>query len=125
MATAWLQMHDFSSKELGNMSRAEMLVAFDSVDWRAERSKNSEDDPNTNCPPGFGINLGGNILHLCPYDDHNMFFHLHYEADARFIGIVPIKRKRSHYVESYPVGDAPKVITYFMLNDLRRILEIR
>ena len=118
MATAWLQRHDFSSEELGNMSKTEMLAAFDSVDWRAERSQGNEDDPNKNCPPGFGIVLGGNILHLCPYDDNNMFFHIHYETDARFFGIVPIKRKRSHYVESCPISHAPKVISYFMMNDL-------
>ena len=125
MATAWLQRYDYSSEELGDLSRTEMVAAFNSLDWPSELSQGNEDDPNANCPPGFGINQGANTLHLCPYDARNMFFHLHYEVDARFLGIIPIKRNKNHYVESHPLNNAHKVISHFVDNDLRPILEIK
>lgn len=125
MATAWLQRHDFSSIELGNFSPEGILAAFDGVDWQFELSQFDADSPDRSCPPGFGIKLGGNILHLCPFDTRNMFFHIHYEAPTRFLGIVPFRRKRSHYVESHPVRRAHRVISQFLETDLEPILGIK
>lgn len=101
-----------------------MIAAFNSQDWKGELSRVREDDPDLNCPPGFGINSGANILHLCPYDARDMFFHLHYEVDARLLGLIPITRTKSNYVESYPIDKAHNVISHFMNDDLRAILEL-
>lgn len=125
MATAWIQKHDFSAEELGYLSKNEMVVAFDSFDWPAELAHGVAGDPNATCPPGFGINRGANVLHLCPYDNENMFFHLHYKSQVKFLGIVPISRNKSHYVESYPVQNAQKIISRFMDDDLTAILGIK
>ena len=122
MATAWVQKHDFSAVELGELSKAELFAAFDKVDWRAELSRYNEDDPKACCAPGFGIILGANILHMCPNDANTMFFNLHYETETRFLFFIPMKRKKTHYVESYPLIHAHKLISHFMASDLRSII---
>ena len=125
MATAWLQRHDFSTEELGELTKTEMVTAFRGLDWAAELARSNDSDADQTWPPGFGINQGANILHLCPFDARHMFFHLHYEGDAKFLGVFPTRKKRSHYVENHPLQSAHIVISDFMDNNFAPILGIR
>ena len=76
-------------------------------------------------PQSLGINKGANCLHLCPYDTLNMFFHFDYEIDVKRLGFIKVKRKKNHYVESYPILNASKVIRHFMYDDFNSILAIK
>lgn len=82
----------------------------------------NDSDADETCPPGFGINQGANILDLCPFDARHLFFHLHYEGDAKFSGVFPSKKKRSYYVENHPLQNAHIVISDFIDNNFAAIL---
>lgn len=124
MATAWVQKYDFSCDELGELSEGELIAAFEAVDWPLALSKVDVDNPNACCPPGFGINAGPNILHLCPEDTKNMFFHLHCETTHKILGLFPVKRKQTKDVSSYPLKNARTLIRQFMAGDYAAIQAI-
>lgn len=124
MATAWVQHFDFSATELGTLSERALIKAFEEVDWQNELSKVDAKSDHNSCPPGFGINKGPNILHLCPQDKTTLFFHLHFETSKKFLFLIPFTQKRSHDVDTYPIRKAPWLISQFMAGSYEAILNL-
>ncbi len=107
MAEYWIQLHDYSRTEYKNASPNETKNAFRTFNWDSELASFDENDPERNCPPGFGISNGipltedgAILLHVCPLDSGSVFLNIHCSRIGQMFGIFPKVKQATKCIDS-------------------------
>ncbi|MDB4444228.1 hypothetical protein N9174_02700 [bacterium] len=131
MFSYWLQKHDYESEETENVSLNQAISAFNDFDWDGELNANTDKPENGgDCPPGIGYHNGfgsksdGMLLHICPIDSETIFFNFHYSVSKRFLGLVPYRADKIHYVARYRRNKVDELIRYLFSGNIESILNI-
>lgn len=129
----WIQRHDYTSQDFPAVDLDGAVAAFRDYGWAAELAAGGPED-GRNCPSGMGIHNGfgdldnddPRLLHICPFNETSVFFHLHYDRreTKRLFGLLTGRNQRDHYVETYPLEDVPHLIRLFYQGRLDDILAI-
>lgn len=106
----WIQLHDFSSEEIGNATEEQARQALSTFDWQREIQREKESSPES-CPPGLGLVSDSNeILHICPGESDSCSIHYHYPVSKKVLGFIPVTDQESHFVESCSLAKAMDAI---------------
>ncbi len=131
MFSLWIQKHDYSTEDTENVSLNQAISAFNDFDWESElKSITDTPENDEDCSPGigyhngFGSNSDGMLLHICPIDADTIFFNFHYPMFRKFLGLVPYRIKKVHYVATYPRNKVEALIRYLFNGQIERILNI-
>ena len=128
----WIQKHDYSLEEFNNVTINQTIKAFIDYDWRSELASYIERSGDKDCPPGIGIhdgfddtNIKGELLHICPYNETEVFFNYHYYTSEKILIFFKTNKDNIHYVKSYSKVKVPELIAFFFNNKRHKILEIK
>lgn len=113
----WIQKTDYSTEEFPVSSKQQAINGFLNYDWKKELQKYDESNGNLNCPAGYGLHNGNKdgssfttLLHICPIDEKQAFFNLHYNVEYKLFSIFKFKANKIMYKDKISFGDAAKVI---------------
>jgi hypothetical protein len=119
----WIQLHDYSSKEVKGVAAAQAQEALASFDWKSEL-KLRDKYKGTACDPGLGlVSENGSILHICPIDEERCYIHYHYDVRKKLLGFIPSSSPESHYIESCSVEKAAMLIEHHFNGNEEEILK--
>ena len=108
----WIQLHDFSTKEMGDVTLSQSTEALSTFDWQSELSKRDESDDET-CDPGLGLVAGDEtILHICPQGPDEYTVHYLHPVRKKILGFIPFHSQKNHFISSCPTSTATKLIEY-------------
>ena len=108
---AWIQTHDFSSREFEAPDSSYAKKALREFDWSAELDRQASREES--CDPGLGLVFGdGHILHFCPDRQQRYMVHFHAPPKSRFFA-----RPRTLTMRDVPVGKAEQMIDAFFQRD--------
>ncbi len=99
---AWIQKHDFSSGELGTVSKREAIEALNGFDWDSELQKEAKaiELGHEACSPGMGLIADdGTILHIVPSKEGHLIHH-HWKQQTMILGLF----RKSRSVNTSGIG---------------------
>lgn len=127
----WIQRYDYSSHDFGIASVEEAIEAFNEFDWNLELSLRIEGSGDKDCPSGIGINTGYKknkskkfLLHICPENQNNIFFNLHYPVLKKYFGFIPYIKEEVYYANKIPKSKVPEIIRLFYKENFKEIIKI-
>ena len=126
--TYHIQIIDFSVEELGAVTEAEAIRAFERRDWSKELKGNSSAIAEGKaCPPAFGYHdlRSSSELLVGVFDADSVVFCISAQEPARFLGVIPYTRRISHEVSGYPLHKVSDLLSMFFRRDFASIKAIR
>ena len=113
--SCWFQSSDFSSEELGMLTREAAVAAFRAVDFADEDRKmfDLEGRGDDFCNYGFGMNGDkGLLVHVCRKDTERNTFRvlLDVPVERNFLGLFRFTGKKSRCVDDVDLDQAVSMI---------------
>jgi hypothetical protein len=108
----WIQRTDFSSEEYGDTEPGEAKRIFRDFDWASELARfEPEQEAHTCCACGMGLHSEDSslILHVCPRDSQDVFFHFDWPKRKRFLWFRWLGQAQAHAAH-YPKVQVPRLI---------------
>ncbi|MDJ0609742.1 MAG: hypothetical protein QNJ67_12265 [Kiloniellales bacterium] len=125
----WIQRHDYSAENFGDVTADEAIRAYADYDWGSELAAYDEDSDDRDCPPGIGFHNGydgsnpeGMLLHICPLDATTVFLNFQRKTARRLLGVFPVMVDDVHYAEAVQAVLVPDLIRSLFALDPEPIL---
>jgi hypothetical protein len=119
----WIQLHDYSSKEMDGAVAEQATEALATFDWMSEL-KQRDQFKGAACDPGLGlVSDNGSILHICPIDEQRCCIHYHYDVRSKLLGFIPSSTPESHHIESCSYERAAELIGHHFNGHEEEILK--
>jgi hypothetical protein len=122
----WIQKADLSAQDFQPITSFEAVKIFQNYDWNSELSnrRQLEEDGKDFCDPGIGfVSSDQRILHVCPLDSHNAYFHYHFMKQSKFLGLIPNNHQVTYSNMRVEINLIREAIENFYVNNHNWLLE--
>ena len=122
----WIQKADLTVREFPPADALDAVAAFQQHDWQAELAMRAELEESGGelCDPGLGfVDSGPRILHICPLDGTDVYFHYHFQQSRKVLWLFPVTVQMTSSNMRMNSQRMPEVIQNFFSENHEWLLE--